>query len=135
MTIAVIDGMGGGIGEQIVSQIRKTLSEEITIFALGTNALATDKMMRAKASCGASGENAISVTINKADFIIGPIGIVLPNAMMGEITPFIAETIMNARGRKILIPLLQNHVELVGWKEKPISELIAEAIEILKNNF
>ncbi len=134
MIVAVIDGMGGGMGEQIVTQIRKNISEELVIIALGTNAIATDRMIRAKASCGASGENAIKVNINRADFIVGPVGIVLPNSMMGEITPLIAETVMNARGRKLLIPLSQNHIEIMGLQERPITESISQAIKILKDN-
>ncbi|MGA2141989.1 MAG: DUF3842 family protein [Brevinematales bacterium] len=134
MTVAVIDGMGGGIGEQIVSQLRKNLPEELVIIALGTNAIATDRMIRAHASCGASGENAIRININKADFIIGPIGIVLPNSMMGEISPFIAENVMNAPGRKLLIPLSQRHIEIIGLAEKSVADLISLAIEKLKSN-
>ncbi|MBI4758760.1 MAG: DUF3842 family protein, partial [Chloroflexi bacterium] len=93
MIIAVIDGMGGGIGAQIVSQLRQELSVEVEILALGTNAIATDKMMRAKASRGATGENAIRVSVNLADAILAPIGVVIPNSMMGEITPGIAEAV------------------------------------------
>ena len=134
MIIAVVDGMGGGLGEEIVSQIRKTMGNAIEIIALGTNAIATDRMMRAKASRGASGENAIRVSINQADFIIGPIGIVLANSMMGEITTSIAEAVLGARGRKLLIPISQNHIEIMGLEDKSLNELIGKAISILNNN-
>jgi hypothetical protein len=77
-TIAVIDGMGGGIGVQIVTQLRQELPLDVEILALGANAVATDRMMQAKASRGASGENAIRVSINLADFILAPIGAVIP---------------------------------------------------------
>jgi len=101
--IGVADGMGGGIGAQIVAQLRQELSPEIEILALGANAIATQKMMQARASRGASGENAIRVSINEADFILGPIGVVVPNAMMGEITPEIAIAVAGARGRKVFV--------------------------------
>ena len=87
MIIAVIDGMGGGIGVQIVTQIRQELPLDVETLALGSNAVATDRMMQARANRGASGENAIRVSVNLADFVLGPIGIVIPNSMMGEITP------------------------------------------------
>lgn len=128
MVVAVIDGMEGGMGEGIVTQIRKTMGNEIVIIALGTNAVATEKMMKARASRGASGENAIRVSINQADFIIGPIGIALPNSMMGEITPAIAEAILGSRGKKLLLPISQNHIEIVGLEDKPLQELINTAI-------
>jgi len=98
--IAVIDGMGGGIGAQIVAQLREELPLDVEILALGANAVATQKMMQARASRGASGENAIRVSIGAADVILAPIGVVVPNSMMGEITPAIAEAIAGAPGRK-----------------------------------
>jgi len=101
MVIVVIDGLGGGIGTQIVTQIRKELPLDVEIIALGTNAIATDKMMRARANRGASGENAIRVSINLADFILAPIGVVIPNSMLGEVTPAIAAAVAGARGRKL----------------------------------
>ncbi len=90
MIITVIDGMGGGIGAQIVTQLHEELPLDVDILALGANAVATQKMMEARASRGASGENAIRVSIGQADFILAPIGVVIPNSMMGEITPGIA---------------------------------------------
>lgn len=134
MTIAVIDGMGGGIGTEIVSQIREAFKNKVTILALGANAMATDRMMRAKADRGASGENAIRVSVSQADIIIGPIGIVLPNAMMGEISAVIAEAVMSAKARKLLIPLNQGHIEIVGLKDSPLGELIQAAVDLIKEN-
>ena len=112
--IAVIDGMGGGIGAQIVTQLRQGLSPDVEILALGANAVATQRMMQARATRGASGENAIRVSINEADFIVAPIGAVIPNSMMGEITVEIAVAVAGARGRKLLLPVAQSHFELIG---------------------
>lgn len=133
MIIAVIDGMGGGIGAQLVTELRAQLPETIEIWALGANAIATQRMMQAGANRGASGENAICVSAPQADVILGPIGIVVPNAMMGEITPAIAETIAAAPGRKLLIPINQTHFEIVGVAWKQLSQHIAQAVQIISD--
>jgi len=133
MIIAVIDGMGGGIGAQLVTRLREALPAEVEIWALGCNAVATQRMMQARANRGATGENAIRVSAAKADFILAPIGAVVPNAMMGEITPAIAEAIANAPGRKLLIPINQPHFEIIGVEWKPLAQHIDEAIEKLRH--
>jgi len=132
MIIAVIDGMGGGIGAQIVTQLRQELPLEVEILALGTNAVATEKMMRAHANRGASGENAIRVSIGQADFILAPIGAVVPNSLMGEVTPPIAEAIAGAPGRKLLLPINQPHFEIVGIEWKALTKQISAAIEVIR---
>ena len=131
MTIMVIDGVGGGIGAQIVQRLRKEGVHDLSVIALGTNAVATQRMVDAGADRGASGENAIRVSVATADYIMGPIGIVLPNAMMGEITPAIAESVFAARGKKLLLPLNQPHVTIVGMAQKNVNDLISDAIEEL----
>ncbi len=134
MIIAVVDGMGGGIGAQIVTQLRQELPLDVEVLALGANAIATEKMMKARANRGASGENAIRVSIDEADYILAPIGAVIPNAMMGEITPAIAEAVAGARGVKLLLPINQPHFQIVGIEWKPLSRQISQAIEIIRNN-
>jgi hypothetical protein len=131
-TIAIIDGVGGGIGAQIVERLRKEDLPGLSLVALGTNAVATQRMVNAGADKGASGENAIRVSINLADYIIGPVGIVLPNAMMGEVTPAVAEAVFNSRGKKPLLPLNQPHFEIVGFSQKNVNDLIGDAIVALK---
>ncbi len=132
MVIAVIDGMGGGIGAQIVTQLRQELSLEVEIIALGANATATEKMMRARATRGASGENAIRVSVNLADFILAPISVVVPNAMMGEITPAIAEAVAGARAHKLLLPINQPGFQIVGIEWKPLTKQISAAIGVIR---
>ena len=134
MVIAVVDGMGGGIGAQIVSQLRQELSLEVEILALGTNAIATQKMMQARATQGASGENAIRVSIGRADFVLAPIGVVVPNAMMGEITPEIAAAVAGAPARKLLLPINQPLFEIVGIEWKPLTKQISTAIDIIRQS-
>ena len=130
--IAVIDGMGGGIGAQIVTQLRQELPLDIEILALGANAIATQKMMQARASRGASGENAVRVSVNEADVILAPIGVVVPNSMMGEITPGIATAVADARARKILLPINQPHFELVGIEWQTLTKQISAAIDLIR---
>jgi len=132
MIIAVVDGMGGGIGAQIVAQLRQELPLDVEIMALGTNALATEKMMKARANRGASGENAIKVSISQADFILAPIGVVIPNSLMGEITPAIATAIASAPGDKLLLPINQPHFEIVGIEWKALTKQISQAIDMIR---
>ncbi|SHJ62674.1 DUF3842 family protein [Tepidibacter formicigenes] len=135
MIIAVIDGMGGGIGSQIVSNLRDELPSYIEIYALGTNSTATSAMMKSHANKGATGENAICVSCKKANIIIGPISIVIPNSMMGEVTSRMSESICDAEGMKILLPLMPENFEVVGLENKPLMLLIKDAVKLIKKEF
>lgn len=126
--IAVIDGMGGNIGHQIVSQLRKELPGEVEILAFGTNSAATANMMKAKASRGATGENAIRTSIGRADIIVAPIAVVIANAYMGELTPAMAEVIASAPAEKVLLPLGQPGLHFVAASRQPLPHLMEEAI-------
>ena len=130
--VVIIDGMGGGIGIQFISKIRELHDEELEIIALGTNAVATERMIKAGAHRGASGENAIKVSVSLGDFILGPIGIVIGNSLMGEISPVMAEAILAAPGEKILLPLQQDHFRLVGMESLPFTKIIDKAMDLLK---
>jgi hypothetical protein len=130
--VVIIDGMGGGIGAQLISGIREIHSEDLEIIALGTNAVATERMIKAGASRGASGENAIKVSVSQGHYIMGPIGIVIINSLMGEITPVMAEAILSAPGEKILLPLQQDHFRLVGMESLPFTKIIDKAIDLLR---
>jgi hypothetical protein len=127
--IIVVDGMGGGIGAELISRL-KTVRINADIFALGTNSTATERMLRAGAMRGATGENAVRVSIGMADFILGPIGIVIANSMMGEITPEIAQTILGASGERILIPIPNDHFTLAGIDCPPLGKMIEKAVEL-----
>lgn len=131
MKIAVVDGMGGSIGTQIVLQLRQTLPEDADIIALGTNAIATGSMMRAKATRGATGENAIAVSIVEAEIIMGSLSIVVPNSMMGEVSPGIATAIASAPGRKVLLPISNPPLDVLGTSKKPLQALIKEAMQLV----
>lgn len=128
MLIVVIDGMGGGIGAQLVSQLTGLSGGAGNeIVGVGSNAWATQAMVKAGASRGATGENAVRVVTRSADIITGPIGIVIPNALMGEITPSMAEAIASSNARKVLVPVSQGHFEIVGMENRPLVGNIREA--------
>ena len=127
--IGVIDGQGGGIGSTIIKKLKAQFGETIEILALGTNAIATAKMLKARANRGASGENAIVQTVPSVDVIIGSISIVLADAMLGEVTPAMARAVSNSPAKKILIPLSQEKVEIVGITSNPLPRLIDEMLE------
>jgi len=130
-TVYVIDGMGGGIGAQIVQRIRKDIKVECALAALATNAVAAQRMVDAGAQRGASGENAFRICLADADYVLGPLGIVLPNSMMGELSPAMAEAVFASRAKKILLPLAQSHLSIVGLADRNVGELIGEAVELL----
>ena len=127
--ICVIDGQGGGIGSAVIKQVKAVLGETVEIIALGTNAIATAKMLKARANRGASGENAIVHTVARADMIIGSIGIVMANAMMGEVTPAMATAISNSPAKKLLLPLTQENISIVGVSSAPLPRLIEALVE------
>ncbi|NOY65401.1 MAG: DUF3842 family protein [Nitrospirae bacterium] len=132
MKIAVIDGQGGGIGSLIVKRLRESFGEDVEIIALGTNSTATSQMMKARANKGATGENAIIFNSERVDVIIGPLSIVLANGMLGELTPGMAEAISSSRARKILLPLNQEGVEIVGLCYEPLPHLVEKMIESIR---
>lgn len=131
MRIAIIDGQGGGIGKLIVEKIRTAFGNEIAILALGTNALAASLMIKAGANEGASGENAIVFNVPKVDIIIGTIGLVCANSMLGELTPLMAQAISESPAIKVLIPLNRCNIQVVGLKDEPLPHYIDDAINIV----
>ena len=130
MNILVMDAQGGGIGKQVVTAVR-TRFPDVTITAVGTNAAATTAMLRAGADEGATGENAAVVCCRRADVIIGPVGIVIADAMFGEITPRMANAVAQSSAKRILIPI--NHCDniVVGVADLNIGRLIQCVIEEL----
>ncbi|GBE58170.1 hypothetical protein BMS3Abin01_01101 [bacterium BMS3Abin01] len=130
--IAVIDGMGGNIGHQIISQLRRELPDDVEIIAFGTNSAATANMMRARASRGATGENAIRVSIGQADVILAPAAAVIANSYLGELTPGMAEAIASADAEKILLPMGQRGISFVATSRMPLPHLMEEALARLR---
>jgi Domain of unknown function (DUF3842) len=132
MIIMVMDGQGGGIGATVIKGLVKNTIDNSDILALGTNSVATSRMMKAGANRGATGENAIVHTSPKVDVIIGPLAILMPNAMMGEVTPAMAAAVASSEAKKILIPLNQEKVHIVGISGEPLPHLVEQVVQVIK---
>ena len=132
MVVMIMDGQGGGIGSTVIKALRSIAAGRLDIWALGTNSTATSRMLKAGANRGATGENAIVQTSPKADVIIGPLAILMPHAMMGEVTPRMAEAVCESKAEKILIPLTQEKVKLAGFRPDPLPHLVERVVEIIR---
>lgn len=128
MRILVIDGQGGKVGAQLVSGIRERLPQA-RITAVGTNAMAASALRKAGADAAATGENAVLVACRTADVIVGPIGIVIADAMFGEITPAMACAVGQSLARKVLIPFENCNNIVVGTEGMGVSALLKKAVE------
>ena len=131
MHILVIDGQGGGIGKQLVEEIRKALPEAL-ITAAGTNSIATSAMIKAGADNGATGENAVIVGCRNADIIAGPMGIVIADSLLGEITPSMAVAVGQSSALRILLPVNRCKNLIIGIADMDISTMIKKAVEEIK---
>ena len=131
MNIVVIDGQGGQLGAQLIKEIKAAFPEH-SLTAVGTNAVATATMMKAGAKLAATGENSVSVACRRADVIIGPIGIVIADSMLGEVTPKMATDIGSADAVRILIPLNKCENLVAGVTNPNLTVLISDAVEKLR---
>ena len=131
MNIFVMDAQGGGLGKQIITTIKKDYSD-VHIIAVGTNTIATTAMLKAGADEAATGENSVVVASRQADIIIGPIGIVVADSMLGEITPVMAAAVAQSPAKRILIPFnsCQNYIAGVG--DMNTGRLVDDAVLYLK---
>lgn len=131
MRVLVIDGQGGGLGRQLVGAIAAACPEA-ELLAVGTNSLAASSMLKAGARRAATGENAVVVNCRTADVIVGPIGIVIADSLMGEITPRMATAVCQSSAKRVLVPI--NHCEnyVVGVPEQPIAQLVQVAAQKIK---
>ena len=131
MHILVIDGQGGGIGKQLVEEIRKALPEAL-ITAAGTNSIATSAMIKAGADNAATGENAVIVGCRNADIIAGPMGIVIADSLLGEITPAMAVAVGQSPALRILLPVNRCKNLIIGIADMDIATMIKKAVEEIK---
>ena len=129
--ILIVDAQGGGIGRQLVAAVRQELSG-VEITAVGANTAATAAMLKAGADQGATGENAVVVACRKADVILGPLGIVIADAMLGEITPAMAAAVAQSGAKRILIPFDHCDNIVVGVAAGGMKALIKEAVAVLR---
>ena len=126
MKILIVDGQGGGIGRQLVEALKREGERDIT--CVGTNAIATSAMLRAGATRAATGENAAIVACREAEVIVGPIGIVVADALLGEVTPRMAAAVGQSLARKVLIPVNQCGNFVVGV---PSGATTAQLVEVI----
>ena len=131
-TVLVIDGQGGGIGKSIISALR-ALNVNATLACAGTNAYAANNMESAGADVSVYGEESVIAAISHADIISGPIGIIIPNSLKGEITPDIAFAVANSEAVKILVPLNRCNIIVAGVHDKTLAENIDEVARSIKS--
>lgn len=131
MKIMVMDGQGGGVGRSLVEALAEDFPQA-QIVAVGTNAAATSNMMKGGAVSGATGENAVIYNSSRADVIVGPMGIVLANGMLGEITPRMAEAVSSSDARLLLLPMNKCHATVVGVENKRLGDYVKEAVETVE---
>lgn len=129
--IAVVDGQGGGIGAIIVEKLKSNFPN-LDVLALGTNSLATAKMLKAGADKGATGENAVIYNVKDVDVIMGVVAILMPNAMMGELSPRMSEAIGASDAMKILVPLEKCNIRVAMPGDYSIGEYIDYSMELVK---
>ncbi|MCF2596159.1 DUF3842 family protein [Pseudoflavonifractor phocaeensis] len=128
MKIVVVDGQGGRLGKLLVEGI-KTRLPQAQVYALGTNSIATATMLKAGADFGATGENPVIRGVMDADAVLGPVGIVVAHAILGEVTPAMAEAVGGCRARKFLVPMNSCGVVVAGVKDQPLPVYVSQAVE------
>ncbi len=131
MKILVIDGQGGGVGRQLVTQIKQAFPD-VQLMAVGTNTIATSAMLKGGADAAATGENAVLVAVRKADIVVGPIGIVVADSLGGEITPAMANAVAQSSAKRILLPFKHCDNVIVGVSDFTLGHLIQQAIDELR---
>lgn len=127
MKILIVDGQGGNIGRQLVKLIGEAYPDT-ELYAVGTNSIATANMLKGGSVTAATGENAAAVASRKADIIVGPVGIVIADALMGEVTPSMAAAIGSSNTKRILIPINKCDTFIAGVENMSLSDLLSDAI-------
>ena len=130
MTVLIVDGQGGRLGKQLVKEVRERFPQ-VPLMAVGTNSMATESMLKAGADRAATGENAVVVACRKADVIIGPVGIVIADALLGEVTPAMAKAVGQSDAVRILLPSDKCDTFIAGVGSTGMSALVEDAMEKL----
>ncbi len=131
MKLLIIDGQGGGLGRQLVAAVKEQYPE-IEVLAVGTNSAATNAMLRAGADRAATGENSVIVASGQADVIMGPLGMVIADSMLGEITPRMALAVGQSRAKRILIQVSQCDNIVVGARDVSMAQNVQNAVAVLQ---
>ena len=130
MTILIVDGQGGRLGKQLVKEVLERFPQ-LDVLAVGTNSMATEAMLKAGAPRAATGENAVAVACRKADIILGPMGIVIADALLGEVTPAMAKAVGQSDAVRILLPSDKCSTLVAGVGSQGMSALIGDAMDKL----
>ena len=130
MTVLIVDGQGGRLGKQLVKEVRERFPQ-LPLIAVGTNSMATESMLKAGADRAATGENAVVVACRKADVIIGPVGIVIADALLGEVTPAMAKAVGQSEAVRILLPSDKCDTFIAGVGSTGMSALVEDAMDKL----
>ena len=130
MKVVVVDGQGGRLGKMLVEGVKSRLPQA-QVYAMGTNSIATATMLKAGADFGATGENPVVRAVMDADAVLGPVGIVVAHAILGEVTPAMAEAVGGCRARKYLVPMNSCGVMVASVKEQNLSVHVAQAIDLM----
>ena len=130
--ILILDGQGGGVGSQLIRMLKPSLPEDCVLLCVGTNAMATSAMLKAGASKGATGENALVYNAARADMILGPIGIILCNGILGEVSPAMSAAVSSSEAVKILIPSASCGVYVAGTEPCRLEEYIRRTVELAR---
>lgn len=128
MNILVIDGQGGRLGRQVIESMRKGFPDAY-IMGVGTNSIATASMLKGGADEGATGENPVLVGCRKADVIVGPLGIVIADSLLGEVTPKMAVAVAQSQAKRVLIPMNRCDNLVAGVNGQSIGDLIDDAVK------
>lgn len=128
--VLVLDGQGGGMGTQLIKMLVPALPGDCELLAVGTNVLATNAMLKAGAPHGATGENAVIYNAAQADLILGPIGMILANGILGEVSPRMATAVSGAAAEKILIPSSHCGVQVAGTQDCRLEEYLQNAVAL-----
>ena len=131
MRIMIMDGQGGGVGRSLVEALADRFPKA-QLLAVGTNAAATSNMMKGGAVNGATGENAVIYNSSRVDVIVGPLGIALANAMLGEITPKMAEAVSSSDARLLLLPVNKCHAVVAGVEGKKLRDYVKDAVDMVE---
>ena len=131
LLVVVVDGQGGGMGRGLVESIKKKWPK-LHVRAVGTNSLATSAMLRAGADDGATGENAVVFNARQADLLLGPIGILTPNGLLGEVSPAMAGAVGASEAVKILLPSQRCSIRLAAGDPQPLQFYLDQALRLLE---
>jgi hypothetical protein len=61
--------------------------------------------------------------------IVGSLSLLMPGAMLGEVTPALVRAVLESNAYKILLPVNRRKVEVIGVEGRTLDSLIEHAIQ------